>query len=106
MFTGDPGLALKKPVTWSSRFRTPASPAGGAPPAANPQLVPLMKHILQRFQKCILEQYETPQPPNPGVGPLRDNAKCVAGNTCSRASRQAMFDLLEEQANRGDPTNF
>jgi len=65
-----------------------------------------MKHILQRFQKCIVEEYETPQPPNPGLGPLRDNATCVAGNTCSRASRQAIFNSLQAQANSGDPTDF
>ena len=81
--------------------------------AQDPQLVRLLQGLLQKYQKCILEQYENqvnendPNKTNPrALGPLRDPAICVAGNTCTRASRQDMYNRLKAQADRGDPTNF
>ena len=89
-------------VSWASVAR-----------AQDPQLVRLLQGLLQKYQKCILEQYENqvdendPNKTNPrALGPLRDPAICVAGNTCTRASRQAMYFTLKAQADRGDPTNF
>jgi hypothetical protein len=81
--------------------------------AQDPQLVRVLQGLLQKYQKCILEQYENqvdendPNKTNPrALGPLRDPAICVAGNTCTRASRQDMYFRLKAQADRGDPTNF
>jgi hypothetical protein len=81
--------------------------------AQDPQLVRVLQGLLQKYQKCILEQYENqvdendPNKTNPrALGPLRDSAICVAGNMCTRASRQAMYFTLKAQADRGDPTNF
>src|ERR1700674_4908196 len=89
-------------VSWASVAR-----------AQDPQLVRLLQGLLQKYQKCILEQYENqvdendPNKTNPrALGPLRDPAICVAGNMCTRASRQAMYITLKAQADRGDPTNF
>ena len=75
-------------------------------PVVNPQLVPVLQQLLAKYRKCMIEQYESPTPPNPAIGPLRDIAQCVAGNTCTAASRRSMFDTLQAQANRGDATNF
>ncbi len=83
----------------------PPPPPGNTSTGQNPQ-VPVLQGLLQKYRKCILEQYESPTPPSPAIGPLRDSATCVDGNTCTRASRQATWDKLQIQANRGDPTNF
>ncbi|HVH71938.1 MAG TPA: hypothetical protein VNB49_12600, partial [Candidatus Dormibacteraeota bacterium] len=96
----------------------PGGGGGGAPPQ-NPQIVPILQKLLQKYRGCILERYETQQDMrnrglSAGSSGLsstnglhdRDIVTCVAGNPCSRASRQAMYTALEAQANRGDPTNF
>jgi hypothetical protein len=80
--------------------------------AQDPQSVRLLQGLLQKYQKCILEQYENQvgedgDKTNPrALGPLRDSAICVAGNSCTKASRQNMYNSLKAQADRGDPTNF
>src|SRR6202165_4078899 len=75
--------------------------------AQDPQLVRVLQGLLQKYQKCILEQYENqvdendPNKTNPrALGPLRDPAICVAGNTCTRASRQAMYITLDRKSTR------
>ncbi|HVH72819.1 MAG TPA: alpha/beta hydrolase [Candidatus Dormibacteraeota bacterium] len=85
---------------------------GGVAQAQNPQLAPVLQQLLQKYQKCILEEYENNIGEGKGqtnphaVGPYRDPATCLAGNTCSRADRQNMYNTLKAQADRGDPTNF
>ena len=87
--------------------------------AQNQQLVPVLQGLLNKYKACILEHYETQQDMrnrglSAGLSGLsntsglhdRDVVTCVAGNQCSRASRQTMYSVLEAQANRGDPTNF
>lgn len=89
----------------------PPPPNSGGSSAQNPQLVPVLQGLLQKYQKCIIEEYEdplnNPKHTNPrALGRYRDPATCVAGNTCSRADRQNMYNTLKAQADRGDPTNF
>src|ERR1041384_1418208 len=69
----------------------------------NQDLVPVLKGLLQKYQGCILERYETKETQN--LAP-RDDATCLAGNKCSLAYRRATFGRLQAQANLGDPTNF
>ncbi|HVH71585.1 MAG TPA: hypothetical protein VNB49_10795, partial [Candidatus Dormibacteraeota bacterium] len=87
--------------------------SGGLAHAQDPQLVPVLQGLLQKYQRCILEEYENQVDENDGnktnpraLGPKRDAATCVAGNVCTRASRQDMYNRLKAQADRGDPTNF
>jgi hypothetical protein len=89
-------------------FCEPQAPPPGNTNTSGSQnpMVPVLQGLLQKYKKCIVEQYESPQPPNPGLGPLRDNATCVDGNTCTIASRLATFQKLQIQASRGDSTNF
>ena len=89
-----------------------APPTGGGQPQ-NPQMVPVLQGLLQKYRKCILEEYENQVSENDknktnphALGPKRDAAICVAGNTCTRASRQDTYNRLKAQADRGDPTNF
>jgi hypothetical protein len=82
-----------------------ASPASGGTPV-DAGAVPVLNDLLQRYQRCIVEQYESPTPPNPGLGPLRDVSTCVAGNACTRASRQYAYAALRDQAARGDAADF
>jgi hypothetical protein len=95
----------------------PASTGGGQP--QNPQMVPVLQQLLQKYKGCILERYETQQDMiNRGLnGNLsglssanglqnRDMVTCVAGNACSLASRMATYNILQAQASRGDSTNF
>jgi hypothetical protein len=85
----------------------------------NPQLVPVLQALLQKYKGCILERYETQDDMrNRGLDPRlsglsstnglqdRDTVMCVAGNACSRASRLAIYNMLQGQASRGDVTNF
>ena len=83
----------------------PSNPQGSTSGNQNP-MVPVLQGLLQKYKKCIVEQYESPTPPNPAIGPLRDSATCVDGNTCTINSRLTTFAKLQIQANRGDPTNF
>ncbi len=91
--------------------------SAGVAQAQNQQLVPVLQGLLNKYKGCILERYETQQDMrNRGLnGNLsglssinglhdRDVVTCVAGNQCSRASRQTMYSVLQAQANRGDPT--
>jgi pimeloyl-ACP methyl ester carboxylesterase len=82
--------------------------SAGVAYADNPQLVPVLKGLLQKYQRCILESYENDMSKtNPrALGPLRDGATCVAGNICTIQSRRDLFNMLQAQANRGDATNF
>jgi hypothetical protein len=69
----------------------------------NQDLAPVLKGLLQKYQGCILERYETKDTQN--LAP-RDDATCLAGNKCSLAYRRATLGRLQAQANLGDPTNF
>src|SRR6267143_483602 len=71
-------------------------------PPQNPQMV--LQGLLQKYRKCILEEYENQVSENDknktnprALGPKRDAAICVAGNTCTRASRQDMYNRLKAQ---------
>ncbi|HAF14662.1 MAG TPA: hypothetical protein DCK93_00840 [Blastocatellia bacterium] len=110
-------FALQGNMPESQATPTP-TPAGG--PSQNPQMVPVLQGLLQKYKGCILERYETQQDMiNRGLNgnlsglsntnglQARDaNVACVAGNMCSLASRAASFVTLQAQANRGDPVNF
>jgi hypothetical protein len=99
-----PGDAWNNPA--AQLFCEPqAPPPGNTTGSQNPQ-VAVLQGLLQKYKKCIVEQYESPRPPNPALGPLRDSATCVDGSSCTIASRLATFQKLQTQANRGDPTNF
>jgi hypothetical protein len=87
--------------------------------AQNTQLAAVLQQLLQKYKGCILERYETQQDMrNRGLDGSfsglsstnglhdRDVVTCVAGNPCSRASRQTLYAVLEAQAHRGDATNF
>ena len=87
-------------------FCTPPPPPPGNTSTGQDPQVPVLQGLLQKYRKCILEQYESPTPPSPAIGHLRESATCVDGNACTPASRQATWDKLQIQANRGDPTNF
>jgi hypothetical protein len=91
----------------------------GTAQGQNPRWIPVLQGLLQKYKGCILERYETQQDMrnrglSAGLSGLssthglqdRDVVTCVAGNQCSRASRETMYAVLEAQANRGDPTNF
>lgn len=93
----------------------PAAPPTGPDPAA----VAGLRQILQKYEGCVLEKYETVMDMinrhlDPGLSGLvttvglqqRDQIQCVAGNTCSRAFRQTTFAALQVQASRGDASNF
>lgn len=92
-----------------------------APPAAvlpNPSIA-VMNQLIQKYQSCIMEKYETQQdmlnrglPANDsaltstnGLVP-RDVVTCAAGNQCSLASRAAGLVGLVAQANSGNSANF
>ena len=95
-----------------------------APPTSNssgPDLrnVPGLQQVLQKYEGCILERYETVidminRQLDPKLSSLattsglqdRDQIQCVAGNTCSRAFRSNTFDALKAQAAIGDASNF
>jgi hypothetical protein len=99
-----PGDAWKNPP--AQLFCEPQAPPQSNTTGSQNPLVPVLQGLLQKYKKCIVEQYESPTPPNPALGPLRDSATCVDGNTCTIASRLATFQKLQIQASRGDPTNF
>ena len=94
----------------------PATPQ--APPPPNPDIA-LLNQLLQKYQNCILEKYETQQdminrglPANAsaltstaGLTPV-DTVQCLDGSQCSMASRQSTFTSLQAQANAGNPQNF
>lgn len=99
-----PGDAWKNPA--AQLFCEPQAPPQSNTTGTQNPLVPVLQGLLQKYKKCIVEQYESPTPPNPALGPLRDSATCVDGNTCTIASRLATFQKLQIQASRGDATNF
>jgi hypothetical protein len=88
--------------------------------AQDPQLVPVLQGLLHKYKGCILERYETQQDminrgmdrrlsnlkSAAGLQPRDRGVQCAAGNVCTLASRQAMYAILEAQANRGDNRNF
>ncbi len=95
------------------------TPAPIASPTPDPQTVADLNRILQKYEGCILERYETQQDMTLRGLPFvlsaltstnglqdRDVVQCVAGNNCSRAFRQSSFTTLKAQANRGDPKDF
>ena len=103
-------------------FREIASPSATPMPVSSPApnpMVPVLNQLLQKYKSCILEKYETQQdminrglPANAsgltttnGLQP-RDAVACVAGNSCTLASRTSGFAALQAQANSGNPTNF
>src|SRR6202521_2424937 len=70
-------------VSWASVAR-----------AQDPQLVRLLQGLLQKYQKCILEQYENqvdendPNKTNPrALGPLRDPANLVGAEKNTNGRR-------------------
>lgn len=75
-----------------------------AQPAQNPQLVPVLQALLDKYDGCILEKYETPH--TQGLQVRDTGVTCMAGNICTLAQRHATFANLQAQARRGDPTNF
>lgn len=92
----------------------PAPPA--VPPSGpDPATVAGMQQILQKYESCILERYETViDMINRGLDPKlsglattyglqdRDQVKCVAGNTCSRENRRLKFAELSGLAASGN----
>src|SRR6185436_17878656 len=101
-------------------FALKANPgAAAAPTPSNAQMVADLNRILHKYEGCILEKYETQRDmadrglsatlsglANTNGLQNRDSIACVAGNICSRASRQASFNSLQTQANNGNATNF
>lgn len=63
--------------------------------AQNPDLVPVLKGLLQQYKGCIIEDRDP-----------RNDATCVAGNSCSKAYRLKTFNDLQVQADQGNITNF
>jgi hypothetical protein len=88
------------------------------PPSPNPD-VAVLNQLLQKYQNCILEKYETQQDMvNRGL-PSNDSGllstaglepvgvvQCLDGSQCSMTSRLNTLAALQAQANLGDPTNF
>lgn len=70
----------------------------------DPSMIPVLQGILNRYQGCILEKYETPQTQNLQVRDL--GVTCLAGNPCPLLFRANTFSALSIQAARGDITNF
>jgi hypothetical protein len=81
--------------------------------------VRVLQQLLEKYQGCILERYETQQdmihrgldPKTSGLAntdglQVRDNIACMAGNTCSLANRQAAYASLQAQANAGVTKDF
>lgn len=107
-------------------FTLKANPPGPAPPppsgtpTPNPQLGAELKRILQKYEGCILERYETKDDlrrrglnvnlsrlqTTSGLQDRDAGVVCVAGNLCSLAFRRASHAKLLAQASRGDATNF
>src|SRR5215472_5027946 len=93
---------------------------GGVAQAQDPQLVPVLQGLLNKYKGCILERYETRQDmisrgmdprlsglaSAAGLQPRDQGVVCAAGNVCTLASRQATYATLQAQANRGDIANF
>ncbi len=73
--------------------------------AKDPHMATVLQGLLQKYSLCIQEGYET-RLPSQAVGPLRDEATCVSGKKCTRASRKAMYQTLVEKADAGDATGF
>src|ERR1700674_3543377 len=74
----------------------------------NPQLVPVLQGLLQKYQWGILEGQEPGEANNIAAAQVRNtgNQTCVDGNICTYGSRHVTFSELQDQARRGDPINF
>lgn len=93
-------------------------PGSQAPPPPNSNIA-VLNQLLQKYQNCILEKYETQQDMlNRGL-PADDSGltstaglmpvgavQCLDGSQCAMTSRMNTFIALQAQANRGDPQNF
>lgn len=71
--------------------------------ADNPELVPVLQGLLAKYERCIIEKYETP---NTSMIALRDASTCADGKPCTLASRRAAWTRLRALAARGDATDF
>jgi hypothetical protein len=104
-----PGDAWDKPPA-ELICAAPTSNSGSQSSSApqNPQLVPVLQGLLNKYQYCILEGQEPGEAANIASAAVRNkgNQTCVDGNLCSLATRQVVFSELQAQAKRGDPTNF
>jgi hypothetical protein len=102
-----------------AQWRGASLPPQSTPGGPNPQVVAVLRQLLEKYRSCVLERYETQQDMrNRGLSPNlsglvntnglqpRDAINCVAGNPCTRVSRSVGFANLQAQANRGDTTNF
>lgn len=69
----------------------------------NRELIPVLEGILAKYERCIIEKYETTT--TAGLE-HRDKSTCSDGSQCDRASRRAAWNKLQALARDGDPTNF
>lgn len=67
------------------------------------ELVSVLKGILAKYERCIIEKYETAETARLEH---RDAAECADGKRCTRASRKAAWDKLNALAAAGDTKDF
>ena len=72
-------------------------------PSGNAAQVAVLQDILRKYERCIIERYETRKTASL---PHRDASTCADGRSCTRATRALAYSKLRELARRGDPTDF
>jgi hypothetical protein len=69
----------------------------------NPALVPVLNGLVKRYERCIIERFETPKTSHL---PARDSATCADGRTCRLTSRGEAYHRLQQLAANGDANGF
>jgi pimeloyl-ACP methyl ester carboxylesterase len=59
--------------------------------------------LIKKYERCIIERYETPQTSHL---PVRDRETCADSRTCTLASRGSAFHRMKQLAANGDAAGF
>lgn len=94
-----PGDAWNHPAAQLACAAKVATPK----PPKNPELVPILRDIAKKYERCMIERYETAKTSRL---PVRDGSTCADGKACTLASRGAAYRKLQQLVRSGDPTDF